>query len=78
MKPRIVFTPEARDDLNELFDYIVEHDSAERAMTYLERIEKACMSLQTLPNRGVLREDLRPGLRVVGFERRVLIAFRVG
>jgi toxin ParE1/3/4 len=46
-------------------------------MAYIERIEKFCMSLQTLPNRGTLREDLRPGLRVIGFERRALIAFRV-
>jgi toxin ParE1/3/4 len=33
--------------------------------------------LQNLPNRGTSREDLRPGLRVMGFERRVLIAFQV-
>jgi plasmid stabilization system protein ParE len=77
MKFKVVFAPEARDDLNELYDYISKHSGPERAMTYIERIEKACMSLQTLPNRGTLREDLRPGLRVTGFERRALIAFRV-
>jgi toxin ParE1/3/4 len=27
--------------------------------------------------RGHLREDIRPGLRIVGFERRVTIAFTV-
>jgi len=78
VKFKIAFTPEAREDLHELFDYIAEHDGPERAMTYVERIEKTCMSLQTLPNRGRLREDIRPGLRVMGFERRALIAFRVG
>ena len=78
MKFKIVLTPEARDDLRELFDYIAEHDGPQRAMTYIGRIERACMSLQTLPNRGRLREDIRPGLRVMGFERRALIAFRVG
>ncbi len=77
MKFRIVFTPEARDDLVELYDYIAEHGNPERAIAYIERIEKACMSLQTLPNRGTLREDLRRGLRVMGFERRALIAFQV-
>ena len=46
-------------------------------MRYIERIDKNCMSLQTLPERGPRRDDLLPGLRVIGFERRVLIAFRV-
>lgn len=77
MKLKVVLTPEAQDDLYELFDYIDEHDGPDRALNYIERIEKACMSLQTLPNRGTLREDLRPGLRVLGLERRALIAFRV-
>jgi len=78
VKFKVVVTPEARDDLYELYDYISEHGSPQRAMAYVERIEKACLSLQTLPNRGMLREDLRPGLRVMGFERWASIAFRVG
>ena len=77
MSRKIVFTPEARDDLFDLYDYIAERSSSKRALGYIQRIEKSCMSLQTFPERGILREDLRPGLRVMGFERRVLIAFRV-
>jgi toxin ParE1/3/4 len=73
----IVFTPEAQDDLLDLYDYIADHSSPTRALRYIERIEKTCISLHSLPERGTLREDLRPGLRVIGFERRVLIAFRV-
>lgn len=73
----IVFTPEAQDDLFGLYDYIADHSSPERAMRYLDRIEKSCLSLVTLPERGTRRDDLRPGLRVMGFEHRVLIAFRV-
>lgn len=77
MKCKVVFTPEAREDLFELYNYIAEHGSPERAMAYIERIRKECMSLQTAPNRGTSREDLRAGLRVMGFERRATIAFRV-
>jgi toxin ParE1/3/4 len=73
----VVFTPEARDDLFDLYDYIAEHSSPRRALGYISRIEQSCMSLETFPERGTLRDDLRPGLRVMGFERRVLIAFRV-
>jgi toxin ParE1/3/4 len=73
----VIFTPEAKDDLFDLYDYIAEKNSPKRALGYIARIEKTCMSLQTLPERGTRRDDLRPGLRVMGFERRVLIAFRV-
>ncbi len=78
MKRPVVFTPEAQHDLFDLYDYIAVRSSPARAMGYIERIEKTCMSLETLPERGTRREDLRPGLRVMGFEHRVLIAFRVG
>ena len=77
MKYTVVFTPEAKKDLLDLYDYIADHSNTTRAMRYIERIEKSCMSFQTLPERGTRRDDLRPGLRVMGFERRVLIAFRV-
>jgi toxin ParE1/3/4 len=73
----VYFTPEAQDDLFGLYDYIADRSSPARALRYIERIEKTCMSLQTFPDRGTRREDLRPGLRVVGFKRRVLIAFQV-
>ena len=62
MKLKVVFTPEARDDLLELYEYIAAHGSPERAIAYIERIQKACMSLRTLPDRGTLREDLRSRL----------------
>ena len=77
MSHKVVFTPEARDDLLKLYDYIAEHGGPDRALGYIGRIEKACMSLRKIPERGTLRKDLRPGLRVMGFERRVLIAFRI-
>jgi toxin ParE1/3/4 len=73
----VVFTPEAQDDLFGLYEYIAGQSSPERAMRYIERIEKTCLSLRTLPERGTRRDDLRSGLRVMGFEHRVLIAFRV-
>ncbi|MGB5087418.1 MAG: type II toxin-antitoxin system RelE/ParE family toxin [Methylocystis silviterrae] len=33
--------------------------------------------LETFPERGTRRDDLRPGLRTIGFRRRVTIAFAV-
>jgi toxin ParE1/3/4 len=74
----VVFTPEARDDLFGLYDYIAGRGSPKRALGHIHRIEKSCMSLQTFPERGTLREDLRHGLRMMGFEGRVPTAFQVG
>jgi len=48
-----------------------------RAGGYIARIEEACMGLATFPKRGTRRDDIAPGLRTIGFERRVTIAFRV-
>jgi toxin ParE1/3/4 len=35
------------------------------------------LALATFPKRGTRRGDIAPGLRTIGFERRVTIAFRV-
>jgi toxin ParE1/3/4 len=77
MKYTVAFTPEAEDDLLDLYNYIADHSSTTQAMRYIERIERSCMSLTTMPDRGTRRDDLCPGLRVMGFERRVLIAFQI-
>lgn len=74
---RVVFSPEARDDLLQLYLFIAERSGEARALAYSERIEAWCRSLATFPERGRRRDDLLPGLRVAGFERRVAIAFHV-
>ena len=56
----VVFTSEARDDLLDLYDYIANRSSPNRALRYIERIEKSCASLCTLPERGTLREVCVP------------------
>jgi toxin ParE1/3/4 len=76
LSAQVVFSPEARNDLFDLYDYIAEHSSAERALAYLNRIEEFCLSLETFPERGTRRDEVRPGLRIVGFERRVTVAFQ--
>ena len=76
MERELVFRPLAVADLKALYDYM-EHDSPKAAATYVERIEEYCMALARFPERGSLRNDLRPGIRVVGFGRRVAIAFAV-
>jgi toxin ParE1/3/4 len=77
LKYAVVFSPDAEQDVRRLHAYIAERSGEDRALAYISRIEKTCRSLDTLPERGTLRNDLRPGVRTIGFERRVTIAFQV-
>ena len=77
MAHKVVFRPAAEADLFALYRYIAEKSGAVRAGDYVSRIEEACMALATFPKRGPRRDDIAPGLRTIGFERRVTIAFRV-
>lgn len=77
MVHKVVFRRHAEKRLTELGLYIAGQAGTEVANRYLDRIYAACMALATFPERGRRRDDILPGLRVVGFERRVSIAFRV-
>ena len=78
MKRReVVLRPLALADLTKLHDYIAAEAGEAVAGGYIERIEAACRALETFPERGTRRDDLRPGIRTIGFERRVTIAFEV-
>ena len=73
----VAFAPEAQDDLRRLYDWIAEAAGEATALTYITRIEALCRGMSQASERGRLRDDIRPGLRVIGFERRVSIAFTV-
>ena len=73
----VIFTPLAERHIDSLHEYIATHASEERADGYVSRIVDFCNGLSTFPLRGTQRDDLLPGLRVTGFERRVTIAFVV-
>jgi plasmid stabilization system protein ParE len=71
------FTPEARDQLDKLEVDISGAASPAVAARYVDSIVDHCEKLQTFPQRGTRRDDLRPGLRTLGFRRRVTILFEV-
>ncbi len=77
MTRTVIFAPEAEDDLLQLYDFIADRSGPARAYGYAERIRTYCLAFETFPERGIRRDDLRPRLRLVGFERRVTIAFHL-
>ncbi len=73
----ISFRPLAEADLFGLYRYIAAEAGHDVAGAYIDRIEAACLALETFPERGMRRDDIRPGLRTMGFERRATIVFQV-
>lgn len=76
-KVRVSFRPQAEADLLNLYRYIAAESGLEVAGGYIDRIETACLSLATFPERGRNRDDIRRGLRILGFERRISLIFQV-
>ena len=77
MSHRVVFTPEALDQLAALYQYIAVA-SPTIALRYSDAIVSYCESLNRFPHRGTVRDDLRMGLRVTHYKKRAVIAFAVG
>jgi toxin ParE1/3/4 len=53
---KVLFRPQAEADLFALYRYIAEASGLVIAGNFIDRIEVACMSLATFPNRGAKRE----------------------
>jgi toxin ParE1/3/4 len=73
----VIFSRGAEADLNEIEQYLALRFSERNAEKYIERIVAHCRSLALAPYRGTQRDDVRSGLRTIGFEGRVTILFQV-
>jgi toxin ParE1/3/4 len=72
----VTFRPLAEEDLTELYLYIAEQSGyPDRAIGYVRRLRDFCDSLAAFPKRGQQRNDLRRGLWVAGFEKRIAVAY---
>lgn len=54
----VLLTEGAERDLQDLFDYIAEHDSPAAAGRVLDRIERSIASLSSMPERGSFPREL--------------------
>jgi toxin ParE1/3/4 len=73
----LIFTPEAQEQLVALYHYISVAASPKIAERYTDAIITQCEGLRDFPNRGTLRDDVRPGLRMTNYKKRAVIAFTV-
>lgn len=74
---RVIFSPRAEAQLGNLYAYVAERGGEERAERYISGIIEFCEGFSTFPERGTKRDDLRPDLRIIGYAKRVTIAFSV-
>ena len=54
------FRPLAEADLFDLYSYITREAGRRAAEAYIDRVEAACESLETFPERGTRRDDISP------------------
>lgn len=77
MSYRIIVTPEARDQLEAIYDYIVYAATPDIARQFTNGIIDRLAVLTDYPRTGSPRDDIRPGLRTLAYRRRVTIVFMV-
>lgn len=77
MPYRVSLSPRALKHIAEIEHYLVARFYPQSSRRFVDRLLNACESLALAPFRGTARDDLRPGLRTVGFERKVTIYFTI-
>ncbi|MCV9965831.1 type II toxin-antitoxin system RelE/ParE family toxin [Pararhizobium sp. BT-229] len=71
------FDASARADIKDLYRYILTNAGEQVADAYVGRLMDYCAGFETFPERGSRRDDISPGLRLVGYRRQATIAFRI-
>ena len=74
----VVFSRQANRDLIKLENYLAKRFSESNADKYVRRIAAECLKIGTAPYRGTIRNEIRPGVRSTGFEKKVAIYFEAG
>ncbi|MDO3434500.1 type II toxin-antitoxin system RelE/ParE family toxin [Rhizobium sp. CBN3] len=73
---KVAFRPKAEKDLFNIYEFIAA-DNLPAAIEFIRRLRQFCHQLEDMPDRGSPREDFAPGVRILVFERRVNIAYRI-
>ncbi len=59
MRHDVVLTDDAKADLQDIYDYVADHDAPLKADQLLEKLEKLVDSLGMFPERGAVTKELR-------------------
>lgn len=50
---------EAEQDILDIYHYVAYNDGVEKALPLLDKLEEACLSLDNMPERGKIPEELK-------------------
>lgn len=77
MSHRVVFSPEAQEQLAELFPLCRRSGNARCRRAIHGSHRELLREPEYVPLRGTKRDDVRPGLRITHYKKRAVIAFDV-
>lgn len=77
MTYKVSFSARAEQQLDDLLELIASQSGLERAEKFVGSIVAYCLGFNIFPERGTRRDDVRPGMRIVGFRRLASIVFTV-
>jgi toxin ParE1/3/4 len=69
----IIFDRAAQQDLISIFEYIEDRAGPAIAGNFTTKLYQHCRKLEHTPERGTRRDDLRRGLRTIGYRRRATV-----
>ena len=76
MKRRVVYRPLADDDLVAIYSFFADKNPMS-AIALIRKIRAQCATLESMAERGPLRERLGLGIRIFVIDRMVTVAYRI-
>ena len=77
MNRTVSFADQAISDLENRFDYLLPLAGEKIAAAFIDGITTYCLGFDIFPERGLQRDELAQGLRLVGYKHDASIAFIV-
>lgn len=77
MTGRINYTPEARQQLDDLDEWIAKAASPAVAQQFVRQVLDHVEGILVFPRAGTPRDDIRAGMRTTSYKKRTLIAYDV-
>lgn len=70
-------SPRAADDLEQLYLYVESQSGSDRAAALADEVYSFCERLAHFPERGRRRDDVKPGLRIIPVNKRIVLLFHI-
>lgn len=74
---RVIHGPRAAADYERIFNWLVDTASPLAALNTVTRLEERASQLNLASERGMRRDDLAPGLRIIALGDRAICAVRI-